>query len=90
MIYEDEIEARICGIPCYIGVISGKQYAAFGYKYASADYSYSPQDSEHDFHLLDQRGRRAKWLEAKKGAMEQAQDFLDEYHDNFEREPERC
>ena len=65
--YEAEIETRVAGIPCLIGVID----------YASVKGSYSrnaPSDldyygyTECDWEVLDRRGRKAEWLERKLSA----------------------
>ena len=64
MSYIAEVEHRICGIPCLIGVI----------EYNHRKGSFNPQeDSDWDFYgyteseweVLDRRGRKAPWLAKK-------------------------
>lgn len=69
--YLAEIEARVAGIPCLIGVTE--------YSQIKGSYSYNaPSDldfygySEVDFDVLDRRGRPAAWLERKLDAAERA------------------
>jgi len=62
--YIAEIEHRVAGIPCLIGVICHKSVKG-SYSYNDVSdldyYGYS----ESQFHVLDRRGRRAQWLEKK-------------------------
>lgn len=62
--YLAEIESRVSGIPCLIGVTE--------YSGIKGSYSYNaPSDldyygyTEVDFDVLDRRGRPAAWLERK-------------------------
>jgi hypothetical protein len=64
MSYIAEIESRVAGIPCLIGVthfdcVSG----SYSYNAASDMDYYGYSDSEWD--VLDRRGRPAAWLERK-------------------------
>lgn len=57
-IYEAEIDARVCGIPCLIGVIS----------YTSEPQTWTdPGCEDFEYEILDSRGRPAPWLERKMG-----------------------
>lgn len=64
MSYIAEVEHRICGIPCLIGVID----------YTHREGSFNPrEDSDWDFYgytdseweVLDRKGRKAPWLAKK-------------------------
>lgn len=64
MSYIAEIESRVAGIPCLIGVLS--------FDSVQGSYSYNaPSDmdyygySESEWDVLDRRGRPAAWLERK-------------------------
>lgn len=64
MSYIAEIEARVAGIPCLIGVIE--------FDRVSGSYSYNaPSDldyhgyTESEWEVLDRRGRPAPWLAKK-------------------------
>lgn len=72
----DTFAATVCGIPCYIEVLS--------YLPGSPDGFMEPGDpAEIEWQLLDQRGRPAAWLERKltdtaRDALEQkAIDFME-------------
>jgi len=62
MEYIAEIETRVAGIPCLIGVVE--------YSYSRPDYS---ADNPHDYYggaeiaweVCDRRGRKAPWLQRK-------------------------
>ena len=76
MIYEAEIESRVAGIPCLIGVLS--------YTSVKGSYSYNaPSDldyhgyTESEWDVLDRRGRPAPWLERKLSSKD---------HDRIERD----
>jgi len=54
--YEEEIDSRVCGIPCRIGVIS----------YISEPQTWDdPGCEDFEYEILDSRGRPAPWLERK-------------------------
>ena len=64
MSYIAEIEHRVAGIPCLIGVID--------YTSVEGSYSYNaPSDLDYhgytdvEYDILDRRGRKAAWLERK-------------------------
>jgi len=62
--YITEIDSRISGIPCLIGVTEFKQVKG-SYSYsADSDMDYRGY-TEVDFEVLDRRGRPAAWLERK-------------------------
>lgn len=70
MSYIAEIEHRVAGIPCLIGVID--------YSHTKGSYSYhadSDMDyygyTECDWEILDRRGRPAPWLQKKVDAKEE-------------------
>lgn len=69
--YVAEIEARVAGIPCKIGVTH--------FESERGSYSYNaPSDidfygyTEMDYEVLDRRGRPAAWLERKLDKTERA------------------
>ena len=62
--YIAEIEHRIAGIPCLIGVI-GYDCVEGSYNYfADSDVDYYGY-TESEWDVLDRKGYRAKWLERK-------------------------
>ena len=68
--YIAEIEHRVAGIPCLIGVID--------YTSVKGSYSYNaPSDMDYhgytecDWEILDRRGRPAPWLQRKVDAKEE-------------------
>lgn len=62
--YVAEIEHRVCGIPCLIGVLSYDSVkGSFSYN-AASDLDYHGY-SDSDWEILDRKGYRAKWLDAK-------------------------
>lgn len=69
--YLAEIDARVAGIPCLIGVTE--------FNRTSGSYSYNaPSDHDYygytevEFDVLDRRGRPAAWLERKLDKNERA------------------
>lgn len=69
MKYLAEIEHRISGIPCLIGVVQYESTAgSFSYN-AASDLDYYGY-TECDWDVLDRRGRQAPWLARKVGAKE--------------------
>jgi hypothetical protein len=71
MSYIAEIEHRVAGIPCLIGVTH--------YESVRGSYSYNaPSDmdyygyTEAEWEILDRRGRKAPWLERKVTAKDTA------------------
>lgn len=66
--YVAEIEARVAGIPCLIGVTTFNHYRG-SYSYsADSDLDYHGY-TEVEFDVLDRRGRPAAWLERKLDAL---------------------
>ena len=64
MIYIAEIESRVAGIPCLIGVLSfDSVQGSYSYNAPSDMDYYGYTESEWD--VLDRRGRPAAWLESK-------------------------
>ena len=64
MTYITEIETRVVGIPCIIGVTHFESVrGSFNY-HAASDYDYHGY-TECEFEVLDRRGRKAPWLERK-------------------------
>ena len=64
--YIAEIETRVCGIPCKIGVKSFEQQAPWSgsaHNCPSSDDFYGWYSTDYD--ILDRRGNRAEWLERK-------------------------
>lgn len=80
MIYLAEINHRVAGIPCLIGVID--------YSVTKGSFSYdAPSDidyhggTECDWEILDRRGRPAPWLARKINAREE--DNINEAISNY-------
>lgn len=64
MSYITEIESRVAGIPCLIGVTHFESVrGSYSYNAASDMDYYGYSESEWD--VLDRRGRPAAWLERK-------------------------
>lgn len=64
MSYITEIESRVAGIPCLIGVTHfDSVQGSYSYNAASDMDYYGYSESEWD--VLDRRGRPAAWLERK-------------------------
>lgn len=70
MNYIAQIEHRVSGIPCLIGVVSHESVRGSMSYSASSDLDYYGY-SESAFHVLDRRGRRAEWLERKLNAKQE-------------------
>lgn len=64
MNYITEIETRISGIPCLIGVTEWEAYRS-GYTSGPADRCYDAEGGCGSWEVLDRRGRPAPWLERK-------------------------
>ena len=62
--YLAEIETRVAGIPCVIGVVDYISVAGSYSQNADSDWDYHGY-SESDWVVLDSRGRPAPWLERK-------------------------
>lgn len=64
MAYQTTIEHRVAGIPCLIGVVDFVSVkGSYRYSAPSSDDYYGYEDI--DYEILDRKGYRAKWLEAK-------------------------
>ena len=62
--YTAEIESRVAGIPCIIGVLSFDSVRG-SYSYnAPSDMDYYGY-TESEWEVLDRRGRKAPWLKRK-------------------------
>jgi hypothetical protein len=62
--YLAEIETRVAGIPCLIGVVDYFSVAGSYCQNAASDWDYHGY-SEINWVVLDSRGRPAPWLEKK-------------------------
>lgn len=62
--YIAEIDARVAGIPCLIGVIEYSEIKGSHSYNAPSDMDYYGY-TEVEFEVLDRRGRPAAWLERK-------------------------
>ena len=62
--YIAEIEARVCGIPCIIGVIDYEAYVP-AYVSGPPENCYPSEGGYGSWEILDSRGRPAPWLEKK-------------------------
>ena len=63
-IYIAEIEARVCGIPCLIGLVDYEAYLP-AYVSGPPDRCYPAEGGSGSWEILDSRGRPAPWLEKK-------------------------
>jgi hypothetical protein len=88
MSYIAEIEARVAGIPCLIGVTSWWPYVP-ARTYGPPEDCYPEEGGYGDWEVLDRRGRPAPWLSKKLCSRdEQAiEELLFEHFDNQEYEP---
>ena len=64
MSYIAEIESRVAGIPCIIGVTYFESVRGSYDYHAASDWDYHGY-TECAFDVLDRRGRKAAWLERK-------------------------
>lgn len=62
--YIAEIEHRVCGIPCIIGVTDYEGYTP-AYTSGPPENCHPAEGGSGDFEILDRKGYRAKWLEKK-------------------------
>ena len=62
--YIAEIESRVAGIPCLIGVIDWEAYVP-AYTSGPPDRCYPSEGGCGSWEVLDRRGRKAPWLERK-------------------------
>ena len=69
--YMAELDARVAGIPCLIGVINYERHKGSMSYNAPSDLDYYGW-TEVEFDVLDRRGRPAAWLERKLDAAERA------------------
>ena len=68
--YIAEIESRVAGIPCLIGVIDWEAYVA-AYTSGPPDRCYPSEGGCGSWEVLDRRGRKAPWLERKMTAADE-------------------
>ena len=64
MSYIAEIETRVAGIPCIIGVTHFESVRGSYSYHAASDWDYRGY-TEAEFEVCDRRGRPAPWLERK-------------------------
>ena len=62
--YIAEIEHRVCGIPCIVGVTDYEGYTP-AYISGPPENCYPAEGGYGGFEILDRKGYRAKWLEKK-------------------------
>lgn len=62
--YITEIDSTVAGIPCRIGVVDYEAYVP-AYTSGPPEYCYPSEGGTADFHILDRKGYRAKWIERK-------------------------
>lgn len=62
--YIAEIETRVAGIPCMIGVMEYNNVAGSYSYHAASDWDYYGY-TDCTWEVLDRRGRKAAWLERK-------------------------
>lgn len=70
MNYIAEIESRVAGIPCLIGVIDWEAYSP-AYTSGPPDRCYESEGGYGSWEVLDRRGRPAPWLERKMTAADE-------------------
>lgn len=68
--YIAEIESRVAGIPCLIGVIDWEAYVP-AYTSGPPDRCYPSEGDCGSWEVLDRRGRKAPWLERKMTAADE-------------------
>ena len=68
--YIAEIESRVAGIPCLIGVIDWEGYVP-AYTSGPPDRCYPSEGGCGSWEVLDRRGRKAPWLERKMTAADE-------------------
>ena len=71
MSYIAEIETRVAGIPCIIGVTHFESVRGSYSYHAASDWDYHGY-TEADWEVLDRRGRPAPWLAKKLTTTDQA------------------
>jgi hypothetical protein len=64
MSYIAEIETRVAGIPCIVGVVEYNCVKGSYSYHAASDWDYYGY-TDLDYVILDRRGRPAAWLERK-------------------------
>jgi len=81
--YIAEIEHRVCGIPCIIGVTDYDGYSP-AYTSGPPENCSPAEGGTGDFEILDRRGYRAKWLEKKMTAQDEdaIQELIFDYMEN--------
>lgn len=81
--YIAEIEHRVCGIPCIIGVTDYEGYTP-AYTSGLPENCYPAEGGSGDFEILDRKGYRAKWLEKKLTARDEdaIQELIYEHMEN--------
>ena len=81
--YIAEIEHRVCGIPCIIGVTDYEGYTP-AYTSGLPENCYPAEGGSGDFEILDRKGYRAKWLEKKLTARDEdaIQELIYEHTEN--------
>ena len=68
--YIAEIESRVAGIPCLIGVIDWEEYVP-AYTSGPPDRCYPSEGGCGSWEVLDRRGRKSPWLERKMTAADE-------------------
>lgn len=81
--YIAEIEHRVCGIPCLIGVTDYDSYVP-AYTNGPVERCYPAEGGTGDYEILDRRGRPAPWLERKMSGKdeEEVQEAIFNYMEN--------
>lgn len=85
MIYDVEIETRICGIPCVVGVTH--YFKARPNPYADNDVDYRGY-TDCDYEVLNMQGKRISWLEKKMSDADHAKVMttIDEYYEGYDKD----
>ena len=85
MIYDVEIETRVRGLPCIIGVTYYMKVRPN--PYATNDWEYNGY-TERGYDILDRRGYKAKWLEdtMTQKDFDHVDQVIDEYYESNEKD----
>ena len=72
-------DTKVAGIPCQCKVIGYSPYREMKVYGSGMGDCHPPEPEDFDFEILDRKGYRAKWLEAKMTKKDQRQ-VLEDFH----------